>query len=92
MFPVGSLDKFWRSYGTNFIPVETTVDIMLQVCRGLAVAHDEDPPVIHRDIKPQNILIGYEADGLRARVSELRTGKRKYNPLNTKWTTDCWYA
>lgn len=76
----GSLDKFWRSYGTNFIPIETTVDIMLQVCRGLAVAHDEDPPVIHRDIKPQNILIGYEADGLRARVSDFGLAK-KVNPL-----------
>ena len=76
----GSLDKFWRSYGSNFIPIETTVDIMLQVCRGLAVAHDESPPVIHRDIKPQNILIGYEADGLRARVSDFGLAK-KVNPL-----------
>jgi len=76
----GSLDKFWRSYGTNFIPIETTIDIMLQVCRGLAVAHDESPPVIHRDIKPQNILIGYEADGLRARVSDFGLAK-KVNPL-----------
>lgn len=76
----GSLDKFWRSYGTNFIPIESTIDIMMQVCRGLAVAHDEDPPVIHRDIKPQNILIGYEADGLRARVSDFGLAK-KVNPL-----------
>jgi serine/threonine-protein kinase len=76
----GSLDKFWRSYGANFIPIETTVDIIMQVCRGLAVAHDESPPVIHRDIKPQNILIGYEADGLRARVSDFGLAK-KVNPL-----------
>lgn len=76
----GSLDKFWRSYGSNFIPIETTIDIILQVCRGLSVAHDEDPPVIHRDIKPQNILIGYEADGLRARVSDFGLAK-KVNPL-----------
>lgn len=76
----GSLDKFWRSYGLNFIPIETTIDIMCQVCRGLAVAHDESPPIIHRDIKPQNILIGYEADGLRARVSDFGLAK-KVNPL-----------
>jgi len=60
----GSLYKFWCSHGASFIPIETTIDIMCQVCRGLAVAHDEDPPIIHRDIKPQNILIGYEADDI----------------------------
>lgn len=76
----GSLDKFWRSYGANFIPIETTIDIMRQVCRGLAVAHDETPPIIHRDIKPQNILVGYEADGLRARVCDFGLAK-KVNPL-----------
>lgn len=76
----GSLDKFWRSFGINFIPIETTVNIMRQVCRGLAVAHNETPPIIHRDIKPQNILIGYEADGLRARVSDFGLAK-KVNPL-----------
>lgn len=76
----GSLDKFWRSYGATFVPVETTIDIMRQVCRGLAVAHDETPPIIHRDIKPQNILVGYEADGLRARVSDFGLAK-KVNPM-----------
>lgn len=48
----GSLDRFWRSYGTQFIPVATVVDLIRQVCRGLAAAHGQDPPVIHRDIKP----------------------------------------
>ncbi|MBM4333548.1 MAG: serine/threonine protein kinase [Deltaproteobacteria bacterium] len=76
----GSLDKFWRSFGANLIPIETTLDIMRQICRGLAVAHNEKPPIIHRDIKPQNILIGYEADGLRARVSDFGLAK-KVNPM-----------
>lgn len=66
----GTLDKFWRSFGNKFVPVETTVDLISQVCRGLGVAHGETPPIIHRDIKPQNILIGYEANGLRARLSD----------------------
>jgi len=76
----GSLDKFWQSHGTDFVPIETTIDIMKQVCRGLSLAHRESPPVIHRDIKPQNILVGYEADGLRARVSDFGLAKR-VNPL-----------
>lgn len=78
--PGGSLDKFWRSHGGNLVPIETTIDVMKQVCRGLALAHLESPPIIHRDIKPQNILVGYEADGLRARVSDFGLAK-KVNPL-----------
>ncbi len=76
----GSLEKFWHSHGTNFVPVETTVDLMKQVCRGLSVAHRQNPPVIHRDIKPQNILVGYEPEGLRARVGDFGLAK-KVNPL-----------
>ena len=76
----GSLDRFWRSYGTQFIPVATVVDLIRQVCRGLAAAHGQDPPVIHRDIKPQNILVGYQPDGLRAKVSDFGLAK-KVNPL-----------
>jgi serine/threonine protein kinase len=76
----GSLDKFWRSYQGRLVPVDVTVDLMRQVCRGLTVAHQTAPPVIHRDIKPQNILVGYEADGLRARVSDFGLAK-SVNPL-----------
>ncbi|MEI8120427.1 MAG: serine/threonine-protein kinase [bacterium] len=78
--PGGSLDRFWRSHGSTLVPIETTVDVMRQVCRGLSIAHAGTPPIIHRDIKPQNILVGYEADGLRARVSDFGLAK-KVNPL-----------
>ncbi len=78
--PGGSLDKFWRSHGRQFVPVEVAIDLIKQVCRGIAQAHRENPPIIHRDIKPQNILVGYEADGLRARVSDFGLAK-KVNPL-----------
>jgi serine/threonine protein kinase len=74
--PGGSLEKFWHSHGTQFIPIETTIEIIKQVCRGLSVAHRQEPPIIHRDIKPQNILVGYEADGLRARLSDFGLAKR----------------
>ncbi|VAW65824.1 Serine/threonine protein kinase [hydrothermal vent metagenome] len=76
----GTLDQFWRSHGDRFIPVKTTVDIMKQVCLGLSVAHSESTPIIHRDIKPQNILVGYDAGGLRAKVSDFGLAKR-VNPL-----------
>lgn len=72
----GSLDQFWRSYGRIFIPVEETVEIMRQVCGGLSAAHADTPPIIHRDIKPQNILVGYDEDGLRVRVSDFGLAKQ----------------
>lgn len=76
----GSLDRFWQSYGTDVVPLNETIDIMCQICRGLSVAHKKNPPIVHRDIKPQNILIGYESEGIRARVSDFGLAK-KVNPL-----------
>lgn len=76
----GTLEDFWKSHGAAFVPVETSVDIARQVCRGLCVAHGEKPPIVHRDIKPPNILVGYDAGGLRARVSDFGLAKR-VNPL-----------
>lgn len=78
--PGGTLDKFWRSYGVKRVPVATCVDLVKQVCRGLSVAHNSNPAIIHRDIKPQNILVGYEVDGLRARLSDFGLAK-EVNPL-----------
>lgn len=76
----GSLDKFWQSYAQRIIPVDVTVQIIKQICLGLSVAHSENPPIIHRDIKPQNILIGYDAEGIRARISDFGLAKH-VNPL-----------
>src|SRR5947207_12453952 len=56
----GTLDRYWRSYGPRFMPISEAVEIMRQVSAGIAVAHAESPPIIHRDIKPQNILVGYD--------------------------------
>lgn len=78
--PGGSLDKFWRSYGGRLVPISTTINLVKQVCRGIAQGHQEKPPIIHRDIKPQNVLVGYEPDGLRARVSDFGLAKA-VNPL-----------
>ncbi|MDD5701289.1 MAG: serine/threonine-protein kinase [Dehalococcoidales bacterium] len=76
----GSLDNYWKSYGSEFAPVTEVVEIISQVCMGLSVAHAERPPIIHRDIKPQNILIGYDTGGLRIRIADFGLAK-KVNPL-----------
>lgn len=76
----GSLDKFWQSHNDRIIPVDTTVQIVKEICLGLSIAHKENPPIIHRDIKPQNILIGYDTEGIRVRVSDFGLAKH-VNPL-----------
>lgn len=76
----GSLDRFWRSYRDALMPVSEAVEIMKQVCAGISVAHSENPPIVHRDIKPQNILVGYDGTGLRVRVSDFGLAKHA-NPM-----------
>ncbi|MGD0572925.1 MAG: serine/threonine-protein kinase [Sedimentisphaerales bacterium] len=78
--PGGTLDRYWQSYQSKLMPVQEAVDIIKQVCAGLAVGHSENPPIVHRDIKPQNILIGYDGSGIRVRVSDFGLAKR-VNPM-----------
>ena len=78
--PGGTLDRYWQSYKNNLMPPEDAVSVIKQVCTGLAVAHTENPPIVHRDIKPQNILIGYDRSGMLVRVSDFGLAKR-VNPM-----------
>jgi len=34
------------------------LEMMVELCSGLKHCHQQSPPIIHRDIKPQNILVG----------------------------------
>ncbi|MBE1878391.1 serine/threonine protein kinase [Myceligenerans sp. TRM 65318] len=66
----GNLDDFRQSYTAGPVPVDDAVEVLVQVCAGLAVAHQEDPPVVHRDLTPWNILVGTGPRGLRARIGD----------------------
>ena len=76
----GTLDRFWRSFEGQFVPIEQSVDICRQVCEGLSVAHSETPPIIHRDVKPQNLLVGYDGSGIRVRLADFGLAT-KVNPM-----------
>ena len=49
------LGHFFKLKHNRVIPL--MVDVSLQSATGLAYLHTRQPPLIHRDIKPQNILI-----------------------------------
>jgi serine/threonine-protein kinase len=61
------------------LPVGVGLRIAKELCQGLEAAHAQG--VIHRDIKPQNVLILPETGGLKimdfgiARVSEMKAGE-----------------
>jgi serine/threonine-protein kinase len=74
--PGGTLEDLWHSHGRSLMTATTAVELIRQVCQGLHCAHAQQPPVVHRDIKPQNIMVGYENDGLRARLSDFGLAKQ----------------
>jgi serine/threonine-protein kinase len=71
-----TLKDLLRSKGA--LPLGVGLRIAKQVCQGLEAAHQQG--VVHRDIKPQNILILPETGDLKimdfgiARVSEMQAG------------------
>ena len=59
----GNLEQFWQSHGVDFVPVETSVNLVMQIARGLAVAHSGDPPVVHRDVQTAEYAGGLRVGG-----------------------------
>ncbi|HEX8556974.1 MAG TPA: serine/threonine-protein kinase [Pyrinomonadaceae bacterium] len=82
----GSLEQFRLQHQERLVPVPVTVGVLRQVCQGLGRAHGRRPPLIHRDIRPQNILIGEDEEGLRACLSDFGLAKH-VNPLKLKAST-----
>lgn len=73
--PGGSLERLARAHGPA-VPTELVVEVMEQIAAGLAAAHDQEPPIVHRDLTPANVLVGYDGAGMRIRVSDFGLAKR----------------
>ncbi|NOX51310.1 MAG: serine/threonine protein kinase [Gammaproteobacteria bacterium] len=81
----GTLDEYWRGHGDEFVAVETAFDIFKQVVQGLALAHSQSPAIVHRDIKPQNILLTYDSTQMGVKIADFGLAK-KFNPLTLALT------
>jgi len=54
------------------IPLYVKLSILDDVCLGLRYLHSRSPPIVHRDLTPNNILIG---DRLEAKITDLGVAK-----------------
>jgi serine/threonine protein kinase len=56
------------------VPLKTSIEIFLQICRGLAHAHQKG--ILHRDLKPSNImLITSESQDVQVKILDFGIGK-----------------
>ena len=52
------------------LSVKVSLSIQIAVLQGLSEVHKQDPPIIHRDISPDNILLSYDTEKPRALLSD----------------------
>jgi len=57
------------------ISVDESIKFITDICQGLRQVHKLNPPLVHRDIKPQNILLQKEGNTIVAKVSDFGIAK-----------------
>jgi serine/threonine-protein kinase len=56
------------------IPIEQAIEIQKDICLGLGELHKADPPLVHRDVKPQNVMLK-KNDKVEAKVTDFGLAK-----------------
>ncbi|MFE0805243.1 protein kinase [Streptomyces sp. NPDC058812] len=70
----GSLERLVDSH-SGAVPVGEAAAVLRQAAEGLAVAHERQHPIVHRDLSLANVLITYDESGLRVKVSDFGLAK-----------------
>ena len=52
------------------LTIDLALKLQKEICEGIQFMHDQKVPIIHRDIKPQNILLSYDEDPICAKISD----------------------
>lgn len=76
--PGGDLKDYLNSFIKSNIqmPVSRALNIMKQILTGLNTLHSSTPPIIHRDLKLNNILLNYNANGdIEIKISDFGFAK-----------------
>ena len=68
-----SLRQFVETNKRETIPLYVKVDVLYHVAQGLVYLHGQRPPVIHRDLSPNNILINLGS--MTAKLSDFGVAK-----------------
>ena len=68
----------WPAIRQNFpkygnIPLNVKLSILDEVCLGLRYLHSRNPPIVHRDLTPNNILA--TGGHLEAKITDLGAAK-----------------
>lgn len=75
-----NLEEYQESNHT--LPLQEVLDIGIQICESISRLHALHPPILHRDIKPQNLIVG--KDG-RIHLIDFETA-REYKENHSKDT------
>jgi len=51
------LDTVMRHYGSEGVPEESVIEWAKEILNVLSYLHNQDPPIVYRDLKPGNVMI-----------------------------------
>ena len=67
--------------GGQPLHVATSVDLIAQTAEGLAFAHSRD--IVHRDVKPSNVMIVFDDDGMVAKITDFGIARAPASAVKT---------